>query len=306
MGIKTFFKVFTEYDEIKPNELSGRCIGIDISYEIYRTSLGMKNVSGLTDKNGEPTILLNILMANVSKFKKVGVKGIIYVFDNANANPLKLKECEKRKNAKLKAKANIEKCSNNEQEHKIPQLEKRTFTITNKMVDDVKKFLNYLNIPWITAPSGYEAEHLGAELMRQNIIDTFLTNDSDTLMFGGKSMLRPVKQKSKTVYHEYKLQKLLDKHNLKHEDLIKAGVILGSDFAEKTKGVGPKTVLNKLDIKLTDEQKKAYDHFASDCPFEVKDIYRSEDRMIEQLINWLVNDKNFNEKRIRKTLSVFS
>ena len=258
MGINGWFKVFGDSAMTrKEKDFKDKCLGIDVSYDIYRASLGMKNIKGLTDKNGVPTILLNTLLCNVVRYKKLGVKGLVYVFDNPKPNPHKVKEAKKRKIARKKAEEKLVKETQQEMKQK---LEKRTFTITDEMVEDVKKLLTLLGVAWIVAPEGYEAEHLGAELTINDIIDSFITSDSDTLLFGGKSMIRRVKKKGvkKISYEEYTLEEVMVDYDLTREQLVHYGVVLGSDFADKTKGIGPGTILKKgLGVKLTKEQEKA-------------------------------------------------
>jgi 5'-3' exonuclease len=167
--------------------------------------------------------------------------------------------------------------------------------------------LNYLKIPWIVARYGFEAEHLGATLMHKGIIDSLITSDSDTLMFGGASMLRRIKIGTVVHYEEYKIQQILGIYNITYFDMVKIGVVLGCDFADKTKGVGIGTVLKKINnITLTEEQNIAYNHFISDCPFEKEDICKTETLDVNGLITWLVECKNFNEGRIKKMLIPFT
>lgn len=305
MGINGWFKVYSDSALVrKEKDFKDKRLGIDVSYDIYRASLGMKNIKGLTDKNGTPTILLNTLLCNVVKYKKLGVKGLVYVFDNPKPNAYKVKEAKKRKKAREKAEEDLAKETQKEIKHK---LEKRTFTITDEMVEDVKKLLTLLGVAWIVAPEGYEAEHLGAELTMNNIIDSFITSDSDTLLFGGKSMIRRIKNKDSTKlsYEEYILEEVMVDYDLTREQLIHQGVVLGSDFAEKTKGIGPGTILKKgLDTKLTKEQQKAKEYFLSRCPYN-HNMIKKDVADKKGLIKWLEEDKNFNKKRIEKLLSVF-
>ena len=285
MGINGWFKVFGDSALMKKEkDFAEKCIGIDVSYDIYRASLGMKNIKSLTDKNGTPTVLLNTLLCNVVRYKKLGVKGLVYVFDNPKPNPHKSKEAKKRKAARKKAEVKLIDEVHHEMKEK---LEKRTFTITDDMVDDVKQLLTLLGVAWIVAPEGYEAEHLGAELTIHDIIDTFITSDSDTLLFGGKSMTRRVKKKGdkKVSYEEYILDDVLVDYELTREQLVHYGVVLGSDFSDKTKGIGPKTIFKKgLGVKLTDEQEKANSYFLSKCPYNDKMINQNDIKKHYQIL----------------------
>jgi 5'-3' exonuclease len=298
MGTSDWFKIFGDSKvAVKEKDFKGKCLGVDASGELFRGSLGMKNIQTLTDSEGNPTVLLNVLMCNISRYRKLNIKGLLFVFDNPKPNPHKLKERKKRKEAKEKSIKKLEMKEGNECE-----IERRRFCITNEMVADVKHMLNLLGVAWIEAPHGYEAEHLGAELTKQGIIDSFMSSDSDTLLFGGTSMIRKVKGEKK--YEEYILANVLEKYKLTHDELIHLGVVMGTDFNEKTRGIGVKTILRKgPSVELTDEQKDAKQYFLKTCPFS-KDGIHKEKKNTEKFIEWIVKKKNFNEKRVRKILSL--
>ena len=305
MGVNGWFNVYGDSALLrKESYFKNKRLGIDVSYDIYRASLGMKNIKDLTDNNGNPTILINVILCNVARYRKLGVKGLIYVFDNPTPNPYKIKESSKRNNVRKSASIKLDKEECIEVKQK---LEKRIFTITDDMVSNVKKILTMLGVAWIIAPVGYEAEHLGAELTVRGMIDTFITSDSDTLLFGGKSMTRRIKKKGckKYIYEEYILDDVLIDYGLNIEQLVHMGIVLGCDFADKTSGIGIGTILKKgLGVKLTDEQVKAKGYFMSECPFTNNQINRA-DVEKDRLIQWLVDHKNFNKLRVEKLLSMF-
>lgn len=309
MGIKDWFKVFgLSGRPIKEKEFKGKNLGIDASYDIFRASLGMKNVRGLTDRSGNPTAFLNTLVHNLAKYKKIGVAGLIYIFDHPDKNPFKLKETKKRRDKREIAKAKLNATTGGH-----PQLEKQCFSITSSMINDVKKVLDLLGIPWIDTPFKFEAEHLGAELSRKGIIDSLITSDSDTLLFGGVSMVRRVKTGKKTSYEEYTLADTLVDYDLTREQLVHLGVVMGSDFNTKTPGIGPKTILLKgPNVELASEQKAAAQYFLAECPFSNDQIHtynrtpKEKGEKREELINWLVDEKNFNRVRVTRALTVFT
>jgi hypothetical protein len=81
--------------------------------------------------------------------------------------------------------------------------------------------------------------------------------------------------------------------------------VLGSDFANKTKGIGPATILAKgPGVTLTEEQEIASAHFLSECPYDIKMIHRDTPD-IPELIAWLV-EKNFNRDRVTKLTQGFN
>ena len=120
MGIQFFSKVFRPYNTIKLKELSGRTIAIDAMTEIYRAALGSKSVGMLTDKDGNNTMHINVIMANIIEMQKLGIK-TIWVFDHVNSteekqhhNPDKANELLKRKQRKDDAKEKLLEIKNQE------------------------------------------------------------------------------------------------------------------------------------------------------------------------------------------------
>lgn len=110
MGIKDFTKVFPNQGTVAFKHIKNSTIAIDASVELYRTSLGMKSVSALTDQSGKSTVHINTLLANIIKYQQHKINQIwVFDFDSESDksaefhNPLKIQELQKRKLAKEKA-----------------------------------------------------------------------------------------------------------------------------------------------------------------------------------------------------------
>ena len=139
MGIQFFSKVFRPYNTIKLKELSGRTIAIDAMTEIYRAALGSKSVGMLTDKDGNNTMHINVIMANIIEMQKLGIK-TIWVFDHVNSteekqhhNPDKANELLKRKQRKDDAKEQLKELQLKEQ---LKDKYKNTNTSTEEILLD--------------------------------------------------------------------------------------------------------------------------------------------------------------------------
>ena len=218
-------------------------------------------------------------------------------------------------------------------EKKINQQEKITFSVTTQIVNDLKFILNSFDIMWCIAPRGFEAEHVCADLtkiinnssLNSLKCDFVYSTDVDALLYGAKQLVRSVKVKAKKILQSYTLNTLLEENKINQYDLIKIGIVLGSDHAHKTPNVGPKTVLKKINnINLTEEQTKAtgvfnkvlnideikfhnLKDFAVQNNSDLKDfavqnnlISFNSDK-INTLLDWL-ESKNFNRDRIMKQI----
>jgi DNA excision repair protein ERCC-5 len=115
--------------------------------------------------------------------------------------------------------------------------------VTQVMVAECQALLALFGIPYITAPM--EAEAQCAELVRLNLVDGIVTDDSDTFLFGGTRVYKNMFNSNK--YVECYLAKDLETElSLSREQLISLAQLLGSDYTEGLTGIGPVTALEIL------------------------------------------------------------
>ncbi|KAK4451570.1 hypothetical protein QBC34DRAFT_423568 [Podospora aff. communis PSN243] len=115
--------------------------------------------------------------------------------------------------------------------------------VTQIMVTECQALLKLFGIPYITAPM--EAEAQCAELVRLNLVDGIVTDDSDTFLFGGTRVYKNMFNSNKLV--ECYLSKDLEAElSLSREQLISLAQLLGSDYTEGIPGVGPVTAIEIL------------------------------------------------------------
>lgn len=330
MGIKGLSKTIGG-KEIKLKDLDGLSVAIDASVVVYKACLGAKNINVITDGDGNPTLHINVLIAKCLNFHKAGVEQY-WVFDHNSINPDKVLELQKRKDIKKKAQKKINELKkqksessekrddlfssdteDDEIEEKIQTQERITFSMTDKIIADCKFILDCFNISYTDAPKDVEAEHICALLTDvendDSIADAVFSTDMDVLPFGGVQLIRELKVNQKKKLMLYTLDDILENNNLDMDSFRKVCVILGSDFAPKTAGIGPKSVLKKYkNIDLTTEQKKAIKLFEKQYNISklkwrngIEDSFDDKGK-INKLLEWL-RSKNFNIERIRKQIS---
>jgi XPG I-region/XPG N-terminal domain len=334
MGIKGFTNVFPSKEIVTLKSLNGSVIAIDAMQMLYSASLGA-NINTLTDKNGNPTLYINVIYTRIVNLHSAGIKQIWvldYKSDGAYHIPSKEQEIKKRKEKKKKDLKKItaleekkllfsssedeekaEECSKEHCEKEIQKYKKRTFRVGDREINTLIDILNWFCIKWIISPKGYEAEQICAITTYDNRIlgyktDYVLSSDADCMAFGAAKMLKFKDKK----YKEYKLNDILADKDISLDDLIKICVILGCDFAGKTPRIGEKTVLKKFrDVQLTDEQLGAVEQFKkSITPEEIdalcvynKDIepFSNYDKF-KEFLEWITEEKGFNKTRV---LNVF-
>ena len=108
--------------------------------------------------------------------------------------------------------------------------------VTETMIRDVQELLRRFGIPYITAPM--EAEAQCAELLKLNLVDGIITDDSDCFLFGGDKVYKNMFNQKQYV-ECYIMNDINSKMGLSQEKLIDLALLLGSDYTEGIKGIGP-------------------------------------------------------------------
>ncbi|KAI5177596.1 flap endonuclease-1, partial [Pancytospora epiphaga] len=122
----------------------------------------------------------------------------------------------------------------------IEKWEKRQVKIEEFHVEDCKKLLQFMGVPFITAIS--EAEAYCAYLCKTERVKGVATEDMDALCFGASLLLRNLNasQVKRIEIDEYRLSMILKELDLSMDGFIDMCILLGCDFCDTIKGVGPK------------------------------------------------------------------
>jgi len=144
----------------------------------------------------------------------------------------------------------------------LDKFSRRTVKVTREQNDDCKKLLKLMGIPYVEAPC--EAEAQCAELCRGGKVFAAGSEDMDTLTFGTPVMLRHLtfSEARKMPINEIHLEKVLAGLEMDMEQFIDLCILLGCDYCDSIKGIGPKravelikehknieTVIKNLDAK---------------------------------------------------------
>lgn len=276
MGVRNFSKTFKKFKVVPIKDYAGKRIAVDAMTEIYRAALGMKNPHTLTDKSGNPTGHISVIILNIVKLRKLGIEQI-WVFDSSESDPAKAMEDARRAGIKEKASEKLKKMvdevfSEDDEEDQEKQkrkeakksetrkLEKQVFHITSQILADVFMILNGFGIPYIISPPEIQAECVCAALTRipelpkevqakyENLrCDAVLSPDTDSLLFGAVRVLKRIKGQPNDL-EKYKLSAILKTYDITQKELIKIGIVLGCDFYIDTEklfhGIGPAKVFN--------------------------------------------------------------
>ena len=228
--------------------LSGKMLALDANNVLYQFLALIRNRQGipLTDTQGNITSHLTGLAFRATRLLCDYNIKLVYVFDGTPP-PLKLKELEKRREIKKKARKEWEEALKARDYATAYSKSTMTSSLTKEMIEDAQELLSYLGIPYVQAPSEAEAQ---AAHMTKDIYGA-ASRDYDTLLFGAKRQVRYITihgreyLPSKGYSRKYEpeiidLQEFLDHLGITREQLVDVSILMGNDFTTGIKGIGPK------------------------------------------------------------------
>lgn len=316
--------------KITLDQLNNKTIAIDAYNVLYQflTIIRQPDGSPLVDSKGNVTSHLSGLFYRTIDLVSNGIKPI-YVFDGI-PSILKQKTIEsrmKRRNDALEAWETAKKEGRMEEAQHYAVASTR---INKQIVASAKELLDCMGIYHISAPSEGEAQ--ASIMCKQKTVDAAGSQDYDTLLFGAPLVARNItisgrrKLPSKNVFVNIEpelveLKETLNSLGIKQEQLIWIGLMLGTDFNEGIKGIGPKTAMKivKSSKSITDIKNYIKEKYKTEFeldPQEVIDLFeKPEVKEIkmeevekglklkpnkEKLISFMCDEHGFDGDRITK------
>lgn len=206
----------------------------------------------------------------------------------------------------------------------VDKMSRRNVKVTTKHNDDCKRLLSLMGVPWIQAPGEAEAEC--AALVRQGVVYAAGSEDMDTLTFGAGVLLRHLtfSEAKKMPITEIHLEKVLEGLGMTMDQFIDLCILLGCDYCDSIKGIGPTRAVSLIKMHGTLESLvKALDPekypVAEDWPYEqVRSLFHSPDVLSidhpdvaaikwsmpdeQGLIDFMVKQNGFSEVRVRNAI----
>ncbi|KAF1804753.1 FEN-1 endonuclease Rad2 [Mucor lusitanicus] len=251
MGIKGLTNLISEHapSAIKSHEIKsyfGRKVAIDASMSIYQFMIAVRQQDGqlLQNEDGETTSHLMGMFYRTVRMVDHGIKPV-YVFDGKPPT-LKSGELAKRKARKEEAQIKMDEATELGNQEDINRFSKRTVKVTPQHNDECKELLRVMGIPYVEAPC--EAEAQCAELAKSGKVFAAASEDMDTLTFGTPVLLRHLtfSEARKMPIDEVNLEKALEGLELTMAEFIDLCILMGCDYTETIKGVGPKNAYNLI------------------------------------------------------------
>jgi flap endonuclease-1 len=307
------------------DSLSNKTLAVDAYNTLYQFLAIIRQPDGtpLKDRSGRITSHLSGLLYRTSNLAEKGIK-LAFVFDG---KPPELKEMEIRRRRRIKQEATV-RYSEALREGKLEEARtyaQATSSLKDMMVDDSKTLLDALGIAWIQAPSEGEAQ--AAYMASKGEVWAVASQDHDSLLFGTPRMIKNLaitgrrKLPRRNTYVEVEpkvvdLATVLKELSLTREQLIDAGILIGTDFnPDGVKGIGPKTA-----VKLLQQHGNLEKIMASNPEVavlgvaEIRNIFLKPEVTnkyslkwsapnIEEVVEFLCGERDFSEDRVRKALS---
>ncbi|KYH42765.1 MAG: Flap structure-specific endonuclease [Candidatus Bathyarchaeota archaeon B63] len=179
---------------------------------------------------------------------------LVFVFDG-KPHPLKREEIEKRRRLREKAITEWREALEKGDYHTAFSKAVMTGRLTPRMVEDAKALLRLLGIPWVQAPADAEAQ--AAYMAKRRDVWASSSRDYDSILFGAPRLVRyltisgreflPSKGVSRPLEPELIiLDEFLSTIGLNREQLIDLAILIGTDFNEGVRGIGPKKALRLI------------------------------------------------------------
>lgn len=256
MGVQLKELVAPVRVELELENLSAKVVVLDAYNALYQFLATIRQPDGtpLMDAMGRVTSHLNGLFYRTINLLEKGIKPV-YVFDG---KPPELKAAELERRMKVREEAErkyVEALERGELEEARLYAQQAS-RLSTSMVDDAKKLLDAIGVPWVQAPAEGEAQ--AAYMVARGDAWAAASQDYDSLLYGAPRLVRNLtitgrrKLPRREEYVEVKpelieLDKLLKYYGITRQQLVYIGLLLGTDYNPGgVKGVGPKKALKLI------------------------------------------------------------
>ncbi|OEU20030.1 PIN domain-like protein [Fragilariopsis cylindrus CCMP1102] len=326
MGIKGLAKLLSDeapdcIREVEFKSLHGRKVAIDASMAIYQFLIAVRSggpnqqAMMLTNADGETTSHIQGMFNRTIRFLTEGMKPV-FVFDG-KAPQMKSGELEKRREKRKKAEEELKKAADDDNVEEMDKHSKRLARAGRKENEDCKKLLRLMGVPVVVAPM--EAEAQAAALCKAGLVYATGTEDMDALTFATPILIRKMtfaNQAAKGAkIQQMNYKKAVEGLELTHEQFVDLCILMGCDYCDTIKGIGPKTALKlikehgsieKIIPALQDEKpvpayvlaRELFFNHEVDTDVELKWTAPKK----EELTKFLVEEAGFNADRVKASI----
>jgi flap endonuclease-1 len=234
-------------------DLRGKRLAVDANGELYQflALIRLRDGSPLRDSHGRITSHLSGLFYRTTRLMSDYAPELVFVFDG---KPPHLKFAEIARRRSVKEKYDAEHAAALESGDLAKAYSKATMTsrLTREMAEEARELLRLMGLPIVLAPSEGEAQ--ASHMAMKESVWAAASKDYDCLLFGAPRLLRfltisgkeflPSKGAFRAITPELiDAAALLQHYAITREQLIDIAILIGTDFNEGVKGIGPKKAL---------------------------------------------------------------
>jgi flap endonuclease-1 len=309
-------------EETTLKALKGMSFAIDASIEIHQFLALVRKRDGtlFTDPQGRVTSHLIGLLTRTSRLIADFEMKPVFVFDG-RPNPLKRRTIEIRRDATKKAEIEYSEAVSKKDYEKAWSKAVMTGRVTGSILDDAKRLLALMGIPWLEALEDAEAQ--ASFMAARGDVWAVGSKDYDCLLYGAPILARyltltgrewlPAQRRSRPLIPELiKLSENLALLGISREQLVDLAILVGTDFNQGVKGIGPKTALKLvreyrsieqmpegIKSKLTEDLNSVRQIFLKPRVLEKYALRKSPpDR--DGLVEFLSVERGFNRERVER------
>lgn len=220
-------------------------MAIDASMCLYQFLIAVRAEGAqLTSVDGETTSHLMGFFYRTIRLLEHGIKPL-YVFDGKPPD-LKSGELAKRAGRREEAQKALDKATEDGNEADMEKFQRRLVKVTKEHAEEVKELLKLMGVPFVEAPC--EAEAQCAALVKTGKVYATATEDMDALTFGSNVLLRHLtfSEARKMPVKEFHYNKVLEGFGLTSKEFIDLCILLGCDYCDGIRGIGPKRAIELM------------------------------------------------------------
>ena len=235
------------------DDLRGATLAVDAHGELYQflALIRLRDGTPLRDSKGRITSHLSGLFYRTTRLIAEHQLKMVFVFDGT---PPALKAGEIQRRREIRERYEAEHADAVREGDLARAYSKSTMTsrLTRDMSREARDLLRLMGIPTVQAPS--EAEAQAAHMARAGRVWAAASKDYDALVFGAPKLLRfltvsgkeflPSQGTFRPIVPELlELETLLQAWRITREQLVDLAILVGTDFNDGVKGIGPKKAL---------------------------------------------------------------
>lgn len=304
-------------------DFRGRVLAVDGHNTLYQFLSIIRQPDGtpLMDRRGRVTSHLSGLVYRNANVLQKGILPV-YVFDG-EPHPLKLGVLAVRSETRNRAHEAWQEALEAGDLERARRQAQQAVRLTQPVLESARELLRLLGIPTVQAPADGEAQ--AGHLVRRGDAWATASQDYDALLYGSSRLVRNLalsgrrKLPRRDAYVEVPAESLELEENLRElgltrEQLVDMALLIGTDFNEGVRGIGPKKALALLREHGTLEAVLEAEGWALENADEVRRVFLEPPHTEEYALRWeepdeggilrfLCDEHDFSEDRVRSALA---